>query len=913
MKTTLHHRVFSLIAVLLIALSTSVTAQNNGPFVKVEQPSVAGIELVAGDSYLISWTDNLTKPVLIELVNYGASPVTYDVINPSATGSTWVWPIPEGTAAGNQYKIKIFSTVNNAIVDWSDEFFSIVTSATGSYIKLEQPNLPNIKWVQGTTQVISWDDNMPGKVKVELIYDDYVQVGYDKATNYGVAHPWIAGSNQGTGFGPWIVPVVVGNVDGNIGDPSVIGITGMDNPSFYVNSLNPSSQLYHARPFGVPLSIGSTFSVDLATNLNSGPAGNKGLLITDATLPLITIQHGNSDVITLNGQPMFNNPGTKVMKLKFEYFEAGKIRVSGIGRDGSESYNQVITILGVPQAVVFFSDAMADGNIQRRLYYNNLKITTGGITTEVIADNVEGTTHYWPITQNFGDKYRIKVTSKVDTNVFDISDNYFAITATEGGALELLQPNTASPVITWVKGSTYLISWNGNGTYPVKVELFKNGSFSALIGNNLTGTTTTWQVPGSTVSGTDYAIKVTRIADGVSVTGAALSIQNNAPGGYVTIEQPTAANIEWLRSSPHLISWSTNIPGPVDIEVANDELGTFKTIASDIVGSTYIWNINPALFPVGTKYRVKVWANNGTVSGASVNQFALADYPTGGTITVLQPSVSDITWLRGSLNLISWNPTIAGPFNIELYCPTCTPAYHIIKTGAVGSTWVWDIPENTYPVGGGYKIKVWSSDNSTVFGVSEHTFALADTPPGGTIEVLQPNGGEFLYKEVPYLISWIDDIPEAVNLKLLRYNSSNVLQEESVIANNVEGTTHIWNIPNSVTPSDYYKVKVMSSLSSSTVNDLSDGYFSIQLQPLTVSVYPNPAKNFVNVKFNEKADESFTVQLKDRFNMTLSNVVVNAAYDKEIQISTAQLPNGVYFLTIVSDKTKTTEKIVVQH
>lgn len=916
MKTTLRHRVFSLIAVLLIALSTSVTAQNNGPFVKVEQPSAAGIEWVAGNSYLISWTDNLTKPVLIELVNYGATPVTYEVINPSAEGSTWVWPIPAGIAPGNQYKIKIFSTVNNAIVDWSDEFFSIVASATGSYIKVEQPSLPNIKWVRGTTNVISWDDNMPGKVKVELLNDNPQQLAYDKASNYGGS--WTSGDNHGTGFGPWDVNFVGVSADASLGDPATAGITNMDNPSFYVAS-SATSFISVDRPFD-PLPVGSTFSCEMATNL-PGPANTfKGVVLyssqTIITEPnqIVRIIQRDTDVIEINDQPMFNNPGTKPMKLNFEYFEVGKLRVYGTGRDGVETYNHVFDITGIPQLVRFGSFMVTNDNMNRRLFFNNLKITKPTAPL-LLADNVEGTTHYWPITNAyaFGDKYKIRVTSKDNPLINDISDNYFAITATEGGALELLQPNSPSPVITWVKGSTYLISWNGNGYFPVKVELLKSGTPVATIGGSVSGTTTTWQVPGSTVSGNDYKIKVTRIADGVSVTGAAFSIQNNAPGGFVTVEQPSEAGIEWIRGTSHLISWNTNIAGPVDIELANYNTGQFFILKTGVTGSTWVWDIPESTYPVGTRYKIKIWANNQTVSGISSNEFALADYPTGGTITVLQPSVSDLTWLRGSQNLISWNPTIPGPFNIELYCPTCTPAYHMIKTGVVGSTWVWDIPELTYPVGAGYKIKVWSSDNASVSGVSEHPFDLADTPPGGTIEVLQPNGGEFLYKEVPYLISWIDDIPEAVNLKLLRYNSSHVLQGESIIANNVEGTTHIWNIPGTVIPSDYYKVKVMSSLGSSTVYDLSDDYFSIQLQPLTVSVYPNPAKNYVNVKFAEKADESYTVQLKDRFNMTLSNVVVNAAYDKEIQISTAQLPNGVYFLTIVSDKTKTTEKIVVQH
>lgn len=916
MKTTLRHRVFSLIAVLLIALSTSVTAQNNGPFVKVEQPSAAGIEWVAGNSYLISWTDNLTKPVLIELVNYGATPVTYEVINPSAEGSTWVWPIPAGIAPGNQYKIKIFSTVNNAIVDWSDEFFSIVASATGSYIKVEQPSLPNIKWVRGTTNVISWDDNMPGKVKVELVND--ALTAYDNASYTGYAGGlWGTGTNGGYGFEPWVA-TYSGTTSGVVGNPSDIGIIGMDNPSFWLSSGDVGS-ITTDRQFSAALQVGSIFSFDWAVNYGNGNAfGSKGIkLYTGGTggAEIIHIKmEFNPDIITINGLPMFVEPGLHVMNIKFKYISLGNLQVTGIGRDGSEEFDQTISVSSAPDAIRFYTENNSSSNNDlRRIYFNNLKITT---PDKLLADNVEGTTHYWPITNAyaFGDKYKIRVTSKDNPLINDISDNYFAITATEGGALELLQPNSPSPVITWVKGSTYLISWNGNGYFPVKVELLKSGTPVATIGGSVSGTTTTWQVPGSTVSGDDYKIKVTRIADGVSVTGAAFSIQNNAPGGFVTVEQPSEAGIEWIRGTSHLISWNTNISGSVNIELANYGVtpNTFNTIASNVVGSTWVWNI-PANTPLGSKFRIIVWANNNTVFGASSEFFKIVDYPSGGTITVLQPSVSNITWLRGSQNLISWNPTIPGPFNIELYCPTCTPAYHMIKTGVVGSTWVWDIPELTYPVGAGYKIKVWSSDNASVSGVSEHPFDLADTPPGGIIEVLQPNGGEFLYKEVPYLISWIDDIPEAVNLKLLRYNSSHVLQGESIIANNVEGTTHIWNIPGTVIPSDYYKVKVMSSLGSSTVYDLSDDYFSIQLQPLTVSVYPNPAKNYVNVKFAEKADESYTVQLKDRFNMTLSNVVVNAAYDKEIQISTAQLPNGVYFLTIVSDKTKTTEKIVVQH
>lgn len=902
MKHKLHYRFVALLAVLLIAMSINSYSQT-APFVKVIQPSEPNIEWVAGQSYLISWTDNLSQPVLIELANFGVNPIAYTIITPSAAGSTYVWSIPEGITPGNQYRINIFSTVNQSIVDWSDNFFSIVTAASGSYINIEQPNLANIKWLRGTTQVISWMDNMPGKVKVELINDNLI--AYDNAVDYT---GWSPGMNEGYGFLPWAVSTT-GSPSGSTGNPADIGIIGMDNPSFYLSS-GLGGSIQTDRPFAAPLAIGSTFSFDWALVAGNGnPTGSKGVkLYTGGTTLLLDIKmEFNPDRITINGNPMFLAAGTKVMNLKFTYLSAGNLKVSGLGRDGIESFDQTFSISGAPDLVSFYSNDIAN-DANRRLYFNNLKITTPDI---LLADNVEGTTYYWEITNGyaFGNKYKIRVTSKVAPAIKDVSENYFEISATDGANLEMLQPNSSNPVITWLKNSTYLISWNGNGAFPVKVELFKGGIFNSTISSSVEGTTKLWMVPSSLGNGTDYSIKVTRLADGVSVTGAPFSIQSSATGGSITVNQPTAAGIEWMRGSAHLISWNPTIPGPFNIELYNSFNGSNTMLVTGVEGSTWVWNIpvDPA-YPVGNYYKINVWSSdNISVVGSSLNFFKLIDYPTGGTITVLQPSVPNIVWIRGTQNLISWNPTIQGPFNIELHNITAGTNI-MIKTGAVGSTWVWDIPATaSYPIGHEYKINVWSSDNNSVVGSSANSFTLADTPPGGTIEVLQPNGFETLYIGLGYLISWIDNIPEPVDIFLVNTFNSNEVQ----LANDVIGSTWVWDVTSATAPATTYKIRVKSSLTG--LSDLSNNDFTVALLPMTFSVFPNPARENVTVRFDELANDTFTLKLTDRFNTQVLLQKVDARSMKEFRISTAELPNGVYFLSVTSNGSKTVQKIMVQH
>lgn len=208
-------------------------------------------------------------------------------------------------------------------------------------------------------------------------------IATDNGANYSSG--WTNGSNGGTGFQPWQFTFVSGTgfAGGFIGDPASAGISGMSSSSFglFSNPAGSGASATVKRPFSNPLSAGEKFIVNFGMNWDSDGSGIKGLRLLSGSEALVTISMGGSAVIQINGNTMFNNYGTQVMTITFEYLGDGEIRVSGNGRDGAESYDQTLTVdSGSPDGVEFFSQNLAGGN-QRQLYFNNLRIE--GLPEEV--------------------------------------------------------------------------------------------------------------------------------------------------------------------------------------------------------------------------------------------------------------------------------------------------------------------------------------------------------------------------------------------------------------------------------------------------------------------------------------------------------------------------------------------------
>jgi len=324
----------------------------------------------------------------------------------------------------------------------------------------------------------------------------------------------------------------------------------------------------------------------------------------------------------------------------------------------------------------------------------------------------------------------------------DWSDNFFAISSTASGTITVLQPNV--PALTWLRGSSNLISWEDNLPDPVNIVLFNHETgIYTTIASNVTGSTYVWDIPENTFPiGTQYKIEVwNQNFTIVDESNNNFSIQDTPAGGDITIIQPNIGGIIWLKGSSYLISWEDNLPGTVKIELYQN--GSYLSdIADNVTGSTYVWTIDP-FTPTATNYKIRIAStSDNAVEALSDNAFTISNIPDGGMIDVIQPDVTGITWVRGSSYLISWVDNFPGLMNIVLANHGVTPnTFDVIATGVEGSTYVWDIPKTTYPVGTSYKIEVWGQ-NSTLVGESENNFSIQDSEANATITVVQPNGGE---------------------------------------------------------------------------------------------------------------------------------------------------------------------------
>ena len=704
MKTILHFHKLTSLVILLFTINLSTIGQ---PIVSVIQPNESGIQWVVGTTHLISWTSSFTLGSKIELVDYTVpgTPV-YTLITASAVGSTYSWAIPLATPTGTHYKIKVSSAVcGDCYMDESNNEFSLVSSLSGTYIHVEQPNGTGITWEKGSTYMISWIDDVPGTVKIDL-------------------------------------------------------------------------------------------------------------------------------------------------------FKAGS-----------------------PHST--------------------------------IATGVAGSTYLWTIPNDgsilSANDYKIKITSTDDAGIVDQSDVNFAISSPGSGTITVIQPSL--PGITWVKGNSYLISWIDNITGPIDIDLYKGGVFQYNIANGETGSSYVWSIPNGTAVANDYTVKIFSHTDPTSfdVSDNNFAIQAHSAGTSITVQQPNIPGINWLKGSTYLISWIDNVPGKMKISLHKAGLA-HSVLAENVNGSTYLWTIpNDGSVLSANDYTIRVSSMiDGTIQDFSDNNFSIGE--TGsGTITVLQPSVGGITWVRGYSYLISWIDDVTGTFDIKLYNGGVLSS--TIASDVEGSTYVWTIPIGT-PIDTDYTIKVFSHTDAGTVDVSDNDFSIQATPPGGTITVLQPNGGEYWYIGNSYLISWDDNFPESVNIEL--YEADGVTLH-SLIAANVVGSTYVWNTAGfPLIDAGEFKVKISSSIVPS-LSDMSNAVFHLWCLPFVATIYPNPADQFTTVKFDEASTDTYTIALTDRFNVQVMARTVDTQNTKELRIATAELSNGVYFMTISSNKSVETKKILVQH
>ncbi|MBU0559165.1 MAG: peptidoglycan DD-metalloendopeptidase family protein [Bacteroidetes bacterium] len=128
-----------------------------------------------GQQYNITWSDNITENVKIELYKGGSLNST--IVSSTSSNGTYLWTVPTSLTDGNDYKVKITSVNNASINDFSDNIFTISSGCTLTSISPTNlspgtvsgpgPIIPN------TTPTLTWNA-VPGATHYGVYVRDVV-------------------------------------------------------------------------------------------------------------------------------------------------------------------------------------------------------------------------------------------------------------------------------------------------------------------------------------------------------------------------------------------------------------------------------------------------------------------------------------------------------------------------------------------------------------------------------------------------------------------------------------------------------------------------------------------------------------------------------------------------------------------
>ncbi len=211
-----------------------------------------------------------------------------------------------------------------------------------------------------------------------------------------------------------------------------------------------------------------------------------------------------------------------------------------------------------------------------------IELYKGGVFYSIIVDTTQSDGYYlWSVNAaESGNDYRVKITSLGSNNDFDISDADFSIAK---NVITISRPNGGE---TLQAGTDNSIVWADSIYAPVKIELYKGGSFySSIVDSTPSNGFYLWTIDNGVQNGTDYKIKVTSLASNND-----FDFSNN----NFTITNPNGVE-EILNQTPKTYSLMQNYPNP------------FNPSTSIIYGLPHSGQVRIALFnAVGQQVKVIV-------------------------------------------------------------------------------------------------------------------------------------------------------------------------------------------------------------------------------------------------------------------------------------------------------------------
>ncbi len=449
-----------------------------------------------GSTETITWTDNIDENVHIEL--YKGETLLEDIIASTESDEIHNWSIKEGLDLGADYSIKI-SSVDDASIFAQSEAFEISEEPE---ITITAP-ISTDNWQRGSTQNITWTDNIDGNVNIELFKNDIiVSTDGDIALNTASTSPK-----------SWTVPACL-----TAGTDYKIKITSVDDENlsgesedFTISVIPPTVITQDASNItGTTATLNGTVNANgetVGVSFEWGETTAYGETTTATSVDGATVKTVSADIIGLD-------PGeTYHFLLKADDIE---------GDDESfTTSTPKPTATTLAASTVTETSAILNGTVNANGYETTVTFEYGTTNTygnviNFASNPVTGSTET-NVSASLssllaGETYHYRVKAVNSGGITYGEDEVFT---TNAYYIKVEEPTDGDH---WVMGETKTIKWKDNIEGNLKIQLLKNGFNPITIKENVDGilTQSDWIIRVDLTPDNDYSIKVSSLDDNIS-------------------------------------------------------------------------------------------------------------------------------------------------------------------------------------------------------------------------------------------------------------------------------------------------------------------------------------------------------------------------------------------------------------
>ncbi len=348
-----------------------------------------------------------------------------------------------------------------------------------------------------------------------------------------------------------------------------------------------------------------------------------------------------------------------------------------------------------------------------------------------------------------------------DNTVKDSSNEFFEIIAPTEAGFNIISPN-GGEVIT--QNTTVDVLFNTLGL-PDNEEIVLEYSTDGFNWTNLAKATValfngqfSWYIdPAVFFPHQRYRVRVRTLDErAVDECDGLFTIEEETVP-VLAITSPVAGE-QIEQNSTYTIAWTgQDFKGTEELFVeytANDGANWLQltTATAAELSGEYVWFVDPAQFPVGQSYKVRVRGSDARITDETESTIQIVA-PVNLSLTLDAPNDAVSIEQNSTYKIKFSSAGLAASEVLELEWSTDGTNWSTITSQTVGDlagTYDWLVDEATYPLGSTYQVRVRNASNN-LEDVSDSPFSIIEEK---VITVLNPNGGEKIDQERNFTITF---------------------------------------------------------------------------------------------------------------------------------------------------------------